>query len=129
MIDPFHPWEPQDGESVPAGIAPVLAGFLVTVLLATCLLAGGARGHEFWISRDNLHDPVSGEHCCNEHDCFDYAPEDVRLEPGGYRLRTSGELIPHERVLPNRDPNPASIYFRCATPGNRTYCFFVRPSG
>jgi hypothetical protein len=63
-------------------------------LAGVLLLAPIALAHDSWISDRGLRDPVSGQWCCNQHDC---APEQVREIAGGYLVQT-GEVIPHLEI-------------------------------
>lgn len=55
-------------------------------------------GHDHWISRQKLTDPITGQWCCNEFDTFEET-ENVEAVPGGYRIKSTGEFIPNERVI------------------------------
>lgn len=79
--------------------------------LLTAALLGGflclpAYGHDSWINRNGLTDPVTKHWCCNEHDC---EAERVREVMGGYMVST-GEVIPMSRVLWN---SPDGRWWRC----------------
>jgi hypothetical protein len=68
---------------------------LCLALAGVLVLAPIALAHDSWISDRGLTDPVSGQWCCNQHDC---APEQVREVGGGYLVQT-GEVIPFRRVI------------------------------
>lgn len=69
------------------------------VLLAL-LLATPALAHDHWINQPHIKDPLTGAHCCSAHkDCNPVKIGGVREVAGGFFVATTGEVIPHGRVL------------------------------
>jgi hypothetical protein len=66
-------------------------------LVALAALVTIALAHDSWISRQQMRDPQTKEHCCNEHDC---QAESVREVPGGYATQ-GGDVVPYSRVIWN----------------------------
>jgi len=80
----------------------------LSVVLALFLSTPGAFAHDHWISRQQYADPESRALCCNEHDCFPLADEDVRASAKGFVV--SGQFfVARQRILPSSD----SQYWAC----------------
>jgi hypothetical protein len=86
--------------------------------------ASGAWGHEHWISAKKFRNPLTGELCCGDNDCFMIPKEQVRLTKQGYELST-GELVPYSEALPSEDGE----YWRCKRYNGSRRCFFAPPLG
>lgn len=86
------------------------------------------HGPGAWINMERLTDPVTREWCCNEHDCRE-EPDNVEPVEGGYRIISTGEVIPHERVI-WRSPGG---WWRCRYMGGeragQTRCLIAPPPG
>lgn len=70
------------------------------------LLIVPALAHDSWISRQRIVDPVTGEWCCNLHDC---QVEAVREVSGGYST-AGGDVVPFSRVIWK---SPDGRWWRC----------------
>lgn len=82
-----------------------------------------AHGEHDWMRADNFRNPVTGEHCCGEDDCLVVPVADVELTQGGWRILSTGELIPERETLRSRDGK----FWRCHMPNGRRRCFFAPP--
>lgn len=61
-------------EAARAAIATaVMVGALLLIMLAS------GAGHPHWINNGKYMDPVTGMHCCNEHDCKPLSEDDIAL--------------------------------------------------
>jgi hypothetical protein len=103
--------------------------FLCAAALAAFLLCASARAHDHgpgsWINNERLHDPVTGEWCCNTVDCREES-DNVEAVPEGYLIRSTGETIPRERVI-WRSPGG---WWRCRNlPTGTTRCLIGPPQG
>lgn len=92
-----------------------LVGIVGTIIAALFVLSRSALPHEHskdgaWIGKANLHDPKSGDWCCNENDCDPVPADGLAEEFGGYRIKVSGELWPDDRVLWK---TPDGRWWRC----------------
>jgi hypothetical protein len=67
-------------------------------LCGMLLFGSTALGHDHWISRENLRDPVSGQWCCSTDDCEEEYSV-VRHISGGYVVVSTGEVIDRKRVI------------------------------
>jgi hypothetical protein len=104
------------------------------VLLAAslALAATGALAHDHgygsWINNERLTDPRTGEWCCSTHDCRE-EPDNVEAVPDGYRILSTGEVIPRDRVI-WRSPGG---WWRCrymsGERAGRTRCLIGPPLG
>ena len=82
-----------------------------------------AHGDHDWIRVDNFRNPITGEHCCGEHDCAVVPASDVEVEPGGWRILSTGERIPDRETLRSKDGR----FWRCHQPNGTRRCFFAPP--
>lgn len=110
---------------------------LLTVALAAgfmlCAAAYVALAHDHgpgsWINHQNLHDPVTKEHCCNLNDCQE-EPDNVRaLGSGDYLILNTQEVFPAKRVI-WRSPGG---WWRCrymiGPLAGKTRCLIGPPNG
>lgn len=98
----------------------VRALFAAILLLISSVFAGA---HDHWINREKLHDPVTRAWCCDETDCFAQPAGEVTPAPGGYRIKSTGELIPHKRFLWR---SPDDKWWRCGF--SETRCLIGPPT-
>jgi hypothetical protein len=101
--------------------------FTMAVLVAAGLsLSGGpARAHDDhdWMRVDNFRNPITGEHCCGEHDCFVVPASDVEMTGDGWQILSTGERIPERETLRSKDGK----FWRCHMPNGKRRCFFAPP--
>ena len=69
----------------------------ILVMFALLMFLTGARAHDSWISRERIYDPVTKEWCCSAMDCQEEV-DNVQAVEGGYRIKSTGEVIERERV-------------------------------
>ncbi len=92
---------------------------LTGLLLAAGLLgpAMPAAAHDHWINHHFAW-------CCGEEDCAPIPAGEVRIQPGGYLIVQTGEVIPESKALPSADGQ----YWRCqylvGSLKGQTRCFF-----
>ena len=95
---------------------------------ALVLLAAAASAHDSWISRERLTDPVTREWCCNHIDCAEEV-DNVEAVVGGYRIKSTGEIVARERVIWR---SPGS-WWRCrylaGEKAGQTRCLIGPPQG
>lgn len=65
-----------------------------------------ARAHEWY--------PLS---CCSNKDCFEIPASEVRATPEGWRIETTGEVIPYERAR-QTPPEGDGHFHRCSFGGD-----------
>lgn len=75
-----------------------LAVLIIVIVLLLLYPLALAMAHDSWISRERITDPVTGEWCCNHQDCRE-EPGNVEAVDGGYRIKSTGEVIPRQRVI------------------------------
>jgi hypothetical protein len=75
---------------------------LAGALAALTVSAPIAHAHDSWISRHQYRDPVSGNWCCDDHDCTPLADSDVARTVGGY-LVAGKYPVDHRRALASGD--------------------------
>lgn len=65
--------------------------------------------------------------CCSSADCYALEPGEVEITAGGYRIRSTGEVIPYgrARVTP---PEGGGSYHRCSPGGDRSKATFGQTS-
>lgn len=95
------------------------------VVFAAACMPPPAAAHDHWINRGDYVDPRSGVHCCGPNDCFALPASDIEATPGGYRIRSTGELVPYREVLPSEDAS----FWRCKKFDGSRRCFFAPASG
>jgi hypothetical protein len=72
-----------------------------------------------------------GVECCSSLDCFQAPPGEIAETPLGYRVRSTGELIPYadSRIKRSRD----EFFHRCSPGGDarakRSICLYVPDRG
>ncbi len=100
---------------------------LAGLMAGACLLGAStaAIAHDSWIARGEYRNPVTGEWCCGEHDCFPVAGKNIAINETGYEIRHLDETVPYERVLPSEDGK----YWRCHRPDGTRRCFFAPRPG
>jgi hypothetical protein len=104
--------------------------FVVGLWLAALIFIAQAHDHGdgSWINNQKLIDPVTGQWCCNLHDCRE-EPGNVSPVDGGYLIHSTGEVIPRERVI-WRSPGG---WWRCRHLGGpnvgKTRCLIGPPMG
>lgn len=103
-------------------------GALALVLLLA--LPVPALPHDHWINTERIVDPVSGEWCCNEHDCEMLAVDGVKIVDGGFFIVDTGETIPAARVAWR---SPDGRWWRCryqwGDKTGQTRCLIGPPPG
>jgi len=100
---------------------------LFAALAALLLLGRDCAAHDHWINQQRLTDPLTGQWCCNEHDCEMLAEDGVQITAQGYVLTDTGEVIPFARAI---NKSPDGRYWRCHTIEDgvkRTRCLIVPP--
>ena len=109
-------WPPVLGRSqvgkTPASLRQLrsrLARVLFSAILACPTLASA---HDSWISRYKLHDPNSGEWCCNENDCSALDETRIVETKEGYVVDRKF-FVPSSRAIPSYDGQ----YWACFNPG------------
>jgi uncharacterized GH25 family protein len=100
-----------------------LAGLIAGVCLFGATPALFA--HDHWIHHGQYRNPVTGEWCCGEHDCFPVPADKVSIGSAGYTIGHLGETVPYNRVLKSEDGQ----YWRCHRPDGTRRCFFVPNAG
>jgi hypothetical protein len=113
------------------GLRSIVLAAVALGLLTSALADGppAPRPHshptgEEWIMQGNHHNPISGEHCCGENDCFKLAPEDISTTShGDYFIRSITEIVPKREVQTSMDGN----YWRCRRADGKRRCFFAPP--
>lgn len=100
-----------------------------------------AHGSAHWIqSNPNfltslLNPDQVGIHCCGPSDCTPWPEEDVSVQPDGYHIKSTGEIIPYAKTYyTDADQVKVSRYWRCIFTSNvsgsvehkagQTRCFF-----
>lgn len=72
-----------------------------------------------------------GSECCSSVDCFEEQDQNVETASGGFRIKSTGELIPYtdKRVKMSKDAK----YHRCTRLGDpkmpKSICIYVPNSG
>jgi len=103
---------------------------LAATIVALLLWSAAGRAHDSWISSNQLRDPVSGQWCCNEHDCEAEPADGVRETREGYLIVSTGEVIPFARAIPQ---SADGRFWRCrylwGEDANKTRCLIIPPSG
>ena len=79
-------------------------------LLFVLLGVSVAAAHDFWISRQRLTDPLSGEWCCNHIDCAVVPAGGITEVANGYRVSETGEVIASTRIIWR---SPDGMWMRC----------------
>lgn len=101
---------------------------LMLVGLVSLSMSSPVKGHDSWISRERIVDPVTNEWCCNHIDCAEEV-SGVEAVDGGYLIKSTGEVIPRERVV-WRSPGG---WWRCRYLGGekfgKTRCLIGPPQG
>lgn len=92
------------------------------VLLVALLVPGPARPHSWYPYR-----------CCSGRDCFEAGPAAIVATHDGWRIESSGEVIPFDdpRVNPT-PPEGGQVFHVCflaADPTARALCLFVPEFG
>lgn len=93
--------------------------YLAGLFFVSLAFSDHAAAHDFWINWGGYRSPT-GEHCCGDHDCSAYAPDQVRVTPTGYALPT-GEVVPFSEAQKSED----SEYWRCKRYDGTRRCFFA----
>lgn len=68
-----------------------------------------ADSHDSWISRNRFRDPLTGQWCCNEHDCNILSVDNIRQFKDSFEITIAyfGEdkkfVVPNSRILPSLD--------------------------
>ncbi len=104
------------------------ATFTTALLAAGLSIAGAAgtaraHGDHDWIRVDNFRNPITGEHCCGEHDCFVVPAADVEMTRDGWHILSKDEHIPERETLRSKDGK----FWRCHMPNGKRRCFFAPP--
>jgi hypothetical protein len=105
----------------------------VWLLLGVLLIAGvvAAAAHE---ATNIAGQPLGWKYewrCCSSIDCGPVADSGIAEEPGGYRIKLTGELIPYsdKRVK----DSPDGLYHWCAhkagIDAGKTICLYRAPRG
>ena len=92
------------------------------VLLIVGVLAAPVLAHS-WYPRS----------CCSDKDCWKSAPDNVTATQGGWRIESSGEIVPYDdpRVHPT-PPEGGGTFHTCHLAGDpnlRILCLFVPEFG
>jgi hypothetical protein len=97
----------------------VIAGIVLT---AGCLAASGVawpHGPAAWIMNGPYYAILTGQpdvHCCGPSDCEMWPEDDVSVEPDGYHLKSTGEVIPYDKAFfTEADQVQRSRFWRCHT--------------
>jgi hypothetical protein len=80
-----------------------------------------ASGHDFWINHSGYKNLQDGTHCCGEGDCFEFPAEDVGAQPGGWFIKSLGELVPYSDTQASEDGK----FWRCKKSDGTRRCFFA----
>jgi hypothetical protein len=101
------------------------AGLLLAAGTALAASFGPAFAHDDhdWMRINNFRNPVTGEHCCGEHDCAPVPATDVEPTSDGWHILSTGEHIPERETLRSKDGR----FWRCHMPNGMRRCFFVPP--
>ena len=86
-------------------------------LITLYMIAGPASAHS-WYPRK----------CCSDRDCYLVQDDAVELQPTGYLIRDTGEVIPYAKT----QLSPDGYFHRCSVRGaiqERTLCLFVPGAG
>lgn len=109
-------------------VRSIAAPIIIVCLSLAFLIAGVvlASGHDDadWIRQYGYKNMV-GELCCGAQDCAALTDGDVRIDAGGYYIKSLRELVPFEKSLP-APGDAGGRYWRCAWGGQRK-CFFAPP--
>ena len=89
------------------------------IALAILAVATCARAHDKWWNGKEV-DPATKAMCCGDSDIHHLTRDDVRVTPGGYIIKATGETIPHSRVQPSPDGELWQFFW-----GNETKCFYA----
>ena len=92
------------------------------LLILSCT-AALAHGPAEWIQRGGYKNGL-GELCCGERDCAELPDGEVVATAAGYRLKSSGQVIPYYQA----QPSPDGRYWKCVW-GGQIKCFFAPPPG
>lgn len=92
---------------------------LIAAAVCVACIGSPVYAHEFY--------PPS---CCGggpDGDCYALEPGEVEITAGGYRIRSTGEVIPYgrARVTP---PEGGGSYHRCSPGGDRSKATFGQTS-
>lgn len=97
----------------------VIAGVAVA---AACLMASSVaspHGPAAWIMNGPYYAILTGQpdvHCCGPSDCEMWPEEDVSIEPDGYHLKSTGEVIPFAKAFyTEANQVQTSRFWRCHT--------------
>jgi hypothetical protein len=84
-----------------------------------------SRAHDHWIQHQNLRDPVTNQWCCDERDTQEET-DNIEAVPGGYLVKSTGEIIPKERVIWR---SPGGWWRSRNLSDNTTRCLIGPPQG
>lgn len=100
-------------------------GALAVVASATCLWLASASAHDEhdWIRKGGYRSPLTNEWCCGKEDCVPIPAKEVDPTPAGWRIESTGEVVPYVDTLPSEDGR----FWRCHQPNGVRRCFFVPP--
>lgn len=100
----------------------VLAALALLMALALVFVPAPVLSHSWY--------PMS---CCSDKDCFEVGPADVTATAEGWRIESSGEVIPFDdpriRMTP---PEGGQVFHVCHIAGDptaRALCLFVPEFG
>jgi hypothetical protein len=104
------------GRGVKVHIA--LWAFVLAALAVLVVRCVPARAHD-WYPPD----------CCSGRDCRAIRMDDVELQPGGFYVRESRELIPYSDTrIRKTPPEGRNLYHRCSQggePEGETLCIYI----
>ena len=102
--------------------APLLC---VLAVLTASMAHAHDHGSGSWINHQNLRDPQTGQWCCDERDTQE-ENDNVEAVPGGYLIKSTGEIIPKERVIWR---SPGGWWRSRNLSDNTTRCLIGPPHG
>lgn len=99
----------------------ISAFVLIGVILIYLVMMSVALPHDFWINHSGYKSLTDGTHCCGNNDCFEYTPEEMSAESGGWLVKPLGELVPYSDTQASEDGK----FWRCKKSDGSRRCFFA----
>jgi hypothetical protein len=98
---------------------PAILAVVVLGLAVTATGAAWPHGVAAWIMNGPYYSILTGQpnvHCCGPNDCEMWPEDDVSMEPDGYHLKSTGEVIPYDKAhYTEADQMQKSRFWRCHT--------------
>lgn len=103
----------------------VLGAAAITAVMGLAL-GSRAGAHEHWINYGGYVDPTNPQvHCCGKNDCPVVPDSDVEASPAGWRIKSTGEVVPFSQTYTSEDGK----FYRCHRFDGSRRCFFAPGQG